>query len=219
MILPNANSAIRHIPTDKEPLGRYEHFPYDVEWALSRVLKREIENNEQLFKVRKELVRRWDFNLREAFKAIDSEGFGFIDFDCLSTFLRENGYPLSEDDIMYILRRTDRDQDGKLSYSEFTETVFYNSIKIALDEVHRPSSVGRSIQKGSHTKAQSQVNFRPQTSSILNSRLQEDEEEKMRLIMRKEQLKREIDFLKSKYLSERDDFRTAQKSATRQVLN
>ena len=77
-----------------------------------------MDNNEMLYRLRKDLIKRWDFNMREAFKAIDAENFGFIDFDCLNLFLRENGYPLSEDDIMYILRRTDRDQDGKLSYSE-----------------------------------------------------------------------------------------------------
>ncbi len=185
---------------------------------MSRVLKREMDNNEMLFRLRKDLVKRWDFNMREAFKAIDAENFGFIDFDCLSIFLRENGYPLSEDDIMYILRRTDRDQDGKLSYSEFTETVFFNSIKIALDEVSRPLSAGGAIPKGSHNKARSQISIRASPPASSYNQILEDEDEKLRLLMRKEQLKREIDYLKTKYLSDREEFKTPQKSFNRLVL-
>jgi len=39
----------------------------------------------------------------------------------LSNFLIQNGFKADEEDIKIILRRSDYDRDGKLSFNEFAE--------------------------------------------------------------------------------------------------
>ena len=78
------------------------------------------ENAEAL---RKRLSRRPDFNIHEAFLAIDKNNNGSIQRTELRAILAENGVYASEKDLLMIIQRFDRNSDGRISYSEFMEEI------------------------------------------------------------------------------------------------
>lgn len=59
----------------------------------------------------------------ETFSLIDVERLGFLDLDAIYIFLKRNKVITSESDILSLLRRTDKDGDGRLSYTEFIEAI------------------------------------------------------------------------------------------------
>ena len=55
--------------------------PYDVEYALARVLDRELEMQRQTEYLRGELSRRYDFNILDAFRTLDTYQDSYITAD------------------------------------------------------------------------------------------------------------------------------------------
>lgn len=56
---------------------------------------------------------------KKAFKEIDEDGNGFIDFDELSAALSD----LSDEEVQAVLKELDTDKSGKVSYSEFKTNI------------------------------------------------------------------------------------------------
>jgi len=73
--------------------------------------------------LRKRLSRRPDFNIHEAFLAIDKDNNGYIQRTEIRKILADNGVYASEKDLMMIIQRFDRNNDGRISYSEFMEEI------------------------------------------------------------------------------------------------
>ena len=64
------------------------------------------------------------FLFADAFGVIDLENTGYIDFENLKRFLtHEMGKEPTEDVVINIIRRLDKDDDGRLSYNEFVEGI------------------------------------------------------------------------------------------------
>ena len=76
---------------------------------------------EQAELLRKRLSRRPNFNMHEAFLAIDREQNGYITRVDLSKVLQENRVYATEGDLWLLTSRFDRNKDGRISYSEFVE--------------------------------------------------------------------------------------------------
>ena len=73
---------------------------------------------------RSNLAERYDFNVSQIYELIQPAGSGQpIDFDQLRGFIRKNGENITEDDILCVLKRYDKDQDAKLSYQEFASAI------------------------------------------------------------------------------------------------
>jgi len=62
-------------------------------------------------------------NSKDLFEKIDKESTGFIDFENLLGFFKNLGFFPYEEEIIYILRRIDTDEDGRLNISDL-EGVF-----------------------------------------------------------------------------------------------
>jgi len=90
---------------------------------LARVFEKEIELNARIQIHRNELADRYDFDIVSLFRTIDEERFGSLNFDTIALFFRNNDIPISEAEILAILRRLDKDTDGKISYSEFHDAI------------------------------------------------------------------------------------------------
>jgi hypothetical protein len=59
------------------------------------------------------------FSIERLFDIIDAKNSGFIDFENLMNFFQKNGFYPYEEEIISILRRMDRDDDGRITYEEF----------------------------------------------------------------------------------------------------
>ena len=65
-----------------------------------------------------------DFNMKDAFFTIDKFHSEFIDYNNLSTFFSKVGITLYEEQVVAILRRLDKDDDGRIGFDEFREAIF-----------------------------------------------------------------------------------------------
>lgn len=64
---------------------------------------------------------RTDFNLIDAFRVFDSNGKGWITASEIKEGLQLFDIFAQVDDIQLIMKRYDKDEDGKLKYSEFCD--------------------------------------------------------------------------------------------------
>ena len=71
--------------------------------------------------LRKRLGRRPNFNVHEAFLAIDRDSNGYITRTELRNILAENRVYPSERDLLMLMQRFDRNGDSRVSYAEFME--------------------------------------------------------------------------------------------------
>lgn len=77
--------------------------------------------------LRRRLFRRPGFSASDAFTAVDSDRNGFINRDEFKRILREYGFFPTETELQWLVDRYDRDRDGRISYSEFTEELLPKS--------------------------------------------------------------------------------------------
>lgn len=162
--LPCTSPALRKLATQRASysIGKNETLPYDVEWSLSRVFDKEIEASRQIEMLKEELIKRYDFDLLDAFKKIDIYRLGHIDQEALTKFFQRNKIKVSDEDILALLRRMDRDRDGKVSYAEFGDVVTpldpYYRVTSRVDERKSNRSANNSPTRSSHrTPSRSRV--------------------------------------------------------------
>ncbi len=60
-----------------------------------------------------------DFTMKDAFFTIDKYHSGFVDYNNLSIFIKRAGFALFEEQLVSILRRLDKDDDGRINFDEF----------------------------------------------------------------------------------------------------
>ncbi len=92
-----------------------------AEYALARVIQAEIDGLTRLSSCWSNLTSRYDYNVFDAFRAIDRERDGYITPENLSRFLKYADYPWKLNDAELFISRLDSDRDGRLSYSEFVD--------------------------------------------------------------------------------------------------
>lgn len=81
----------------------------------------EIEESVELIKQR--LSRRPKFNLNDAFKYLDCFGTGFVTAESLRKVLAENKCYPSDEDLACLVRRFDRNNNGRVTYQEFMDEI------------------------------------------------------------------------------------------------
>jgi len=133
LVLPRTNTVLREIATQRDSyhVAEDEILPYEVELGLAKILDKEVNLSRKVELLKEDLVSRYDFNLRTIHEIVAEAGEGRIDYDALYAFLQKNNISVIERDVVALLRRTDVDRDGRLSYSEFTESV------LPIDEYQR----------------------------------------------------------------------------------
>ncbi|OMJ77591.1 hypothetical protein SteCoe_22800 [Stentor coeruleus] len=80
-------------------------------------------------RVRQRLSRIPEFNLHQAFVAVDKNRNGFITIDEFQSILQNNGIFATNGDLKNLLQKYDKDKDGRVSYNEFVEEVTPKSPK------------------------------------------------------------------------------------------
>ena len=105
-----------------------------------------------------DLANQRDFSIFNAFSAIDVHESGFIDYTNLRSFFKRQGKVVKDDDIVAILRRIDRDDDGKLTYEEFAAAI----------RAQGPS-LGRTFKPGNRSLEENETTIRSKKSSVRGS--------------------------------------------------
>lgn len=70
-----------------------------------------------------ELISEYDFTYFDAFATIDVYETGYVDYYNLKNFLKEGTKKAADDILIAILRRIDKDDDGRISFEEFVEAI------------------------------------------------------------------------------------------------
>ena len=124
-VLPVTNPSLRQRASQRESyyVGKNETLPYDVEWSLARVFEKELIAYRKIEVLKEDLLSRRDFDIRDAFRTIDYDRLGFLDHESLYKFFQRNRIGVSDDDILALLRRIDKDQDNRVSIAEFADAV------------------------------------------------------------------------------------------------
>ena len=96
---------------------------FEIEWALARVIDQEMNFIRKIELLKEDLSRRGDLVLPMIFNSIDVANNGYLDIDSLYMFQKKSRIPVSENDVVVLLRAMDQDNDGKLSYAEFARII------------------------------------------------------------------------------------------------
>lgn len=124
IVLPLDNPKLRQEVVEREnyTLGKDEPLPYNVEYALARILNKEIELFENVEKEKRDLLNRYDYTVQGAFKVIDNRHTRYITFEIISAYLARRHAEATPEDVAAFMRRVDQDLDCKISYQEFVHT-------------------------------------------------------------------------------------------------
>lgn len=114
--MPATAPALREIA-----LSRRGYLSYDVEYAFSKLLDREMQYQRDVELRKSHLRTRYDFNEMDLFRMLDVGGRQLISRDDIRFFMRDLGIPVDENGLDALIRRLDHDGDERLSYSEFLE--------------------------------------------------------------------------------------------------
>lgn len=119
LVLPHTSPSLRQRALDRSP----SPLTLDAEYALNRVLDKEIKLQRDLEYARRDLRLKYDWDSFAAFRTVDRLGLNNVDWQQLRDFLLRNGLGGYQDDVDAIIRRLDADNDGRLSYTEFVDGV------------------------------------------------------------------------------------------------
>jgi len=125
LVLPNTSPSLRKIATSRAAyyIDKFDTLPYEAEWALARVLNKEIDFFRKIELLKNDLTTRYDWNTHDAFRIIDIDRLGYITHDTVYLFLKRNNVIASHDDVDAILRRIDEDGIEKITYSTFLDAI------------------------------------------------------------------------------------------------
>eukprot|EP00347_Sterkiella_histriomuscorum_P009319 403341661 len=102
-------------------VGKDQRLPKHIEFELSRLIEKEMHYHVKVEIEKKTFERQPDFNTVASFTIIDSQKYGFLDFDNMKKFLQKFKKEIKKPDINAIIRRLDIDGDNKISFREFSQ--------------------------------------------------------------------------------------------------
>ena len=128
IILPHTSIPLRQLSTFKKSYQgpnqrKVKKINFEIEWALARVIDQEMHFIRKIELLKQDLCKRGDLVLPVIFSTIDTANNGYLDIDSLYMFQKRSKIPVSENDIVVLLRSMDQDNDGKLSYAEFARVI------------------------------------------------------------------------------------------------
>ena len=92
----------------------------EIEWNLAKVLEKNLKNYIHLRQIKKELNIKKDFSVNKAFFSIDTEHFGYLDYECFHNFFLRNKISHNEEDILFIIRKISEEEDSIINYENFS---------------------------------------------------------------------------------------------------
>jgi Ca2+-binding EF-hand superfamily protein len=96
-----------------------ESFTAETRRTFKRLIDLLFESEVQAESLRQKLNRRPLFSIHDAFSAIDRDENGFITLDEFRSILEDYGIIATTNDLIGLVRRYDKNLDGRVSYSDF----------------------------------------------------------------------------------------------------
>ena len=118
----DSNADFGNINMMKQSNASDSYNPTQLELSMVNLFREQLELEKRLERVKIDLTLRTDFNLIDAFRIFDSEGKGWITPQEVKESLSLFGVFASIDDLNLYFSRYDKDEDGKLRYSEFCDS-------------------------------------------------------------------------------------------------
>jgi Ca2+-binding EF-hand superfamily protein len=106
---------------------RNEYFARDTREQLLKTFKVHFSVESSAEYLRKRLLRRPGFNISDAFQAVDVDNNGYLTRDEFKKLLRDHRFYATEEEVTWLVDRYDRNQDGRISYSEFMDEILPKS--------------------------------------------------------------------------------------------
>lgn len=113
-----------------------------------------------LERVKVDLSLRTDFNLIDAFRVFDADGKGWITASEIKEGLVLFEIFAQVDDIQFFMKRYDKDEDGKLRYSEFCDAF------LPIDSFHASLLAKKAPLHMYHLQLQRDKVFYPETKDL-----------------------------------------------------
>lgn len=95
----------------------------DTLFLLRKALSAIISNETYGECLRQRLQARPGFSVYKAFKAIDKNRNGYVGFEDLKGLFSRHGYKAPQKELLGLMARFDKNQDGRISYNEFVEEI------------------------------------------------------------------------------------------------
>jgi len=162
-VLPMDNPTLRTVATQRPnyDVAEDQLLAYDVEYSLAKVIDREISFYMHVDHQKANLHNCYDFNNVDGFATIDRDSTGFIDFNNLEEFFKRQGIYPNEDELVALLRRLDRDEDGRLTQKEFALGLEPNDVLLQVSITKQSSPL--------KSKVYSPVRTAPQRNDFASS--------------------------------------------------
>jgi Ca2+-binding EF-hand superfamily protein len=97
----------------------FETVSSDIEYSFVRLLEKELEFVRNLSAAIRDISLAFDFNVLDAYRAIDTLRIDNINTESIRKFLVRNYITPSEQDVLAIFKRIDIDRDYRITYTEF----------------------------------------------------------------------------------------------------
>ena len=125
IVLPVSDQRIRTITTQRPnyDVDLNECLHLTVEDAQATLISYEISAYDELSISLKNLMSRPDYNVGHFFHYIDYNHEGVLNFHNLKRFFLQQGLVPFEEEVIEILRRFDKDDDGTINLTEFKEFI------------------------------------------------------------------------------------------------
>lgn len=104
-----------------------EYFTRETRDYFLRTFKVHFSVEESAELLRKRLMRRPFFSAHDAFSACDTDRNGYITRDEFKGLLKEYGFYATDSELSWLIDRYDRNNDGRISYSEFIDEILPKS--------------------------------------------------------------------------------------------
>ena len=126
---------------------------------------------------KKEISYCGDFSFELFFQEVDKEHVGFVDFQNLNEFFKTNMYYPYEEEIISILRRMDKNDDGRLASSELQvgfkplspKEFKTNNLKSLYSTPLEKNSASKNITSASKNVKNSSINYQSSNKKATNA--------------------------------------------------
>ena len=134
---------------------RPNYLPYNLEYALAKLLSRELDFVQRANSRVREIVFSVDFDFVQLFSSLDVYNTQIVDKECVSIFMNRHGQPLYETELEALFVRLDLDKDKKIKYTDLKDVLgvfcdfyckskFDESSKVNIAETRNISSTRQS---------------------------------------------------------------------------
>jgi Ca2+-binding EF-hand superfamily protein len=107
---------------ESSPIRRQLPLRLEDEDELVRALREQISLERELENAKIVLVQTPDFNIFDAFRIFDLDSRGWISLSDLKIGLNEIGVYPDHEELALFFKRYDKDNDGRLRFSEFSDS-------------------------------------------------------------------------------------------------